>query len=215
MRNLPDKTAVIPNRIFIFKLPEAKKPGLRAFGVEPALQYRQNSLFFVTLLLQTRLIRNPKNMETRKLYRSQTDQVVAGVCGGLAEHFDIDPVIVRVVFILLAFFGGGGVLIYLILWIALPKKPYDFTFNASSGSGMPDEDKPKEEQSAGFNPEPEQKNTARYRGSLIGGIILLTLGTLFLIDEFIPHWDFGRLWPVILIVIGFALIAGAVNRSKQ
>jgi len=170
---------------------------------------------FVTLSLQTRLIRNPKKMEPRKLYRSQTDQVIAGVCGGLAEHFDIDPVIIRVVFILLAFFGGGGVLIYFILWIALPKKPYDFTFNARTGPETGDSNEPSRTESISPEPETEQKKSMASKGSLIGGIILLTLGTLFLIDEFIPHWDFGRLWPVILIVIGFALIAGAVNRSKQ
>jgi len=55
-----------------------------------------------------------------KLYRSQTDKMVAGVCGGLAEHFKIDPSLVRLAFVLLFFFGGHGLLLYLILWIIMP-----------------------------------------------------------------------------------------------
>jgi phage shock protein C len=64
-------------------------------------------------------------METsKKLYRVKDKEVFGGVCAGLAEYFNIDVVLVRVIFVLLALFGGGGVLIYIILWIAVPNKPY-------------------------------------------------------------------------------------------
>lgn len=49
--------------------------------------------------------------------------MIAGICGGLAEYFDIDPVIVRIVFIVLALAGGPGLLAYIILWIIVPKDP--------------------------------------------------------------------------------------------
>jgi phage shock protein C len=58
----------------------------------------------------------------RRLYRSQTEKMVGGVCGGLAEALDIDPTIVRVAFVLLALLGGHGVLLYLILWIVMPRQ---------------------------------------------------------------------------------------------
>jgi phage shock protein C len=60
----------------------------------------------------------------KRLYRSRTDRMVAGVCGGLAEYFGIDPVIVRIVaFILLLPGGLPGLIPYVILWIVVPEAP--------------------------------------------------------------------------------------------
>ena len=59
----------------------------------------------------------------KKLYRSNTNKKLCGVCGGLAEHFDIDPVIMRLIFIFLTLFVGGGLLIYLICALVIPKSP--------------------------------------------------------------------------------------------
>lgn len=58
----------------------------------------------------------------RRLYRSRTEKMLGGVCGGLGELLDIDPTIVRLVFVLLALWGGSGVLIYLVLWLIAPYK---------------------------------------------------------------------------------------------
>ena len=55
--------------------------------------------------------------------RSITDKKIAGVCGGLAEYFDVDPTVIRLVWVLLFFFGGTGGLAYIILWIVLPVAP--------------------------------------------------------------------------------------------
>ncbi len=56
----------------------------------------------------------------KKLYRSIENRKIAGVCGGLAEYFDLDPVIVRIVFVLSVFVGG--LLVYLVIWIMVPFK---------------------------------------------------------------------------------------------
>ena len=61
-------------------------------------------------------------MEYQKLYRSNTNKAIAGVAGGLGEFFIIDPVIIRIIFVILALMGGGGVLIYVLLWIFVPYK---------------------------------------------------------------------------------------------
>ncbi|HZP22224.1 MAG TPA: PspC domain-containing protein [Terriglobales bacterium] len=58
-----------------------------------------------------------------KLMRSRTDRKIAGVCAGFAEYFDIDVTIVRVVWLIVALFGGGGVLAYVIAWIVVPEEP--------------------------------------------------------------------------------------------
>jgi phage shock protein PspC (stress-responsive transcriptional regulator) len=60
---------------------------------------------------------------TEKLYRSRTNRQVAGVCGGLGEHFNVDVTLIRVLFILLGLSGGVGVLIYVVMWIMVPEKP--------------------------------------------------------------------------------------------
>ena len=59
----------------------------------------------------------------RKLYRSTSNRQVAGVCGGLAEYFNLDPTLIRVLFVILAVLGGSGVFLYLALWIIVPKQP--------------------------------------------------------------------------------------------
>ena len=59
----------------------------------------------------------------RKLYRSKTNRQLAGVCGGLAEHFNLDPTLIRVLFVLLAVLGGSGVILYVAMWIIVPKEP--------------------------------------------------------------------------------------------
>jgi phage shock protein C len=61
--------------------------------------------------------------EAKKLYRSTDDRWLAGVCGGLAEYFSIDVTLVRVIFVILALFGLGGVIIYLVLWVIVPPQP--------------------------------------------------------------------------------------------
>ncbi len=63
-------------------------------------------------------------MEARKLFRSNRDRVLAGVAAGIAEYFNIDPVIIRVIFIATTIFGGTGALVYLLLAIALPVDEY-------------------------------------------------------------------------------------------
>jgi phage shock protein C len=58
--------------------------------------------------------------EPRKLYRSETQRMLAGVCGGLAEYFNIDATVMRVLFLILAVFGGSGLVLYLVMWIVVP-----------------------------------------------------------------------------------------------
>jgi phage shock protein C len=60
---------------------------------------------------------------TRKLYRSKTNRQVAGVCGGLAQYFNMDVTLIRVLFVLLAVLGGSGIVLYLAMWIIVPKEP--------------------------------------------------------------------------------------------
>ncbi len=62
-------------------------------------------------------------MESKRLYRSRHDRQIAGVCGGLAEYFDVDSTIVRLVFVLVALMGGPGLVLYIILALVIPESP--------------------------------------------------------------------------------------------
>jgi phage shock protein C len=59
----------------------------------------------------------------KKLYRSTDDKKIAGVCGGLGEYFDIDPTIIRLVWVALALAAGGGIFAYILAWIIVPEQP--------------------------------------------------------------------------------------------
>lgn len=59
--------------------------------------------------------------EVKRLYRARGDRVLAGVCGGLGDYFNIDPTIVRLLFVLLALAGGPGIIVYLVLWLVTPE----------------------------------------------------------------------------------------------
>jgi phage shock protein C len=136
-------------------------------------------------------------VNSQRLYRSSSNKMLAGVCGGLGRYFSVDATIVRLVFLLLLFLGGSGFLLYLILWIIVP-----------------------EEQQAGAAPqEVIQANTqdlaqsAARNGPLIFAALLIFLGVWFLLQNLL-HIDLGQLWPVILIVIGLALLIPTLRKPK-
>ena len=170
-------------------------------------------------------------MEPKRLYRSLTDRKFAGVAGGLAEYFVMDPLLIRLAFVILTLAGGGGFLIYIILWIVTPENPVrvqsfanqpaqdsqqptpgpsDFT---TGSTGDTRESAGAETPFTASPPVPQTKE--RNKGSLIGGLVLITLGALFLADELIPQINFGDLWPVILIVIGVGLLINAIAKRNR
>jgi len=65
------------------------------------------------------------NVENRKLYRSRSDRMIAGVAGGLGEYLKMDATIVRLLFVLFALAGGPGLLVYLVMLLVVPEEPLD------------------------------------------------------------------------------------------
>ena len=144
----------------------------------------------------------------KRLYRSKTHKVIGGVAGGLGEYLDIDPVLIRIAFIVALFFGGVGLLAYIIAWIIIPEQSREGTMSTPidpQQSTVPPQPQPPQP------PKPEVKNG---RGSIIGGLILLVVGFLFLAENFLPDFHFGDWWPLILVAIGVGMLYKAV-RSNQ
>lgn len=156
---------------------------------------------------------------TKRLYRSRSDRMIWGVCGGLAEYFNIDPTIVRVIAVLSIFLNGLGILGYIILALVVPLEsseaatPKDTVrenvqeikqtateLGSEIHSTLAKEGKPKE----------ESKPIARaeHAGHNILGILLIVLGIIFLLGTFNLFWWFrwSYLWPLILVAIGLIII---------
>jgi phage shock protein C len=138
----------------------------------------------------------------KRLYRSKTDKLIGGVCGGLGEYLDIDPVIARILFVLLVLFGGSGILVYIILWIVVPEKRYQFG-------------EVKEEMPTGDVAEGEAKATRGSTTSMIAGLILIAFGLLFLIDRLFPMYNIWDFWPLLLVGAGVMLIKPELFNSSK
>jgi len=139
-----------------------------------------------------------------RLYRSNTDKVIGGVAGGLGDYLNVDPVVVRVLFVLLAIFGGSGVLVYIILWIAIPAEIVTFQkFTGDNPEANPEDENIEQEHS-------RRKNT-----SLIVGVIMIVLGLIFLIDRLVPFYNLASLWPLLIILAGVLLISPEIFKTSK
>lgn len=128
----------------------------------------------------------------RRLERIPEEAKLGGVCAGLAHYFNIDSTLIRVLFVAGIFFPHfPAVIIYIILWIALPERKFGTV----------------SEPNLYTNPifSMSSSNHNNSQGTIIGGIILILLGVLFLLDRWF-NIDFGDLWPLILIAVGAWLI---------
>ena len=152
-------------------------------------------------------------MEPKRLFRSKSNQVIAGVCGGLGEYFNTDPILFRLLFVVAFIFCGSGLLVYIILWIAVPENPAGF--NSASNLNHDTMNENTSNYQTDPNAKPTDKKQERGDGNLWGGVILIALGAIFLIDRFVPRIDFGDLWPVILIAVGAILITKAYQKPVK
>jgi phage shock protein PspC (stress-responsive transcriptional regulator) len=130
--------------------------------------------------------------KNRKLYRSQENRMIGGVCGGMAEYFTIDPNLMRLLFVVLTFLGGSGILIYIASLLIIPNNP-DQTIPETRESVI--KDKP------------------LFWGSLLVviGLFLLSrqLGLFYSFHFWMIPWQ--TVWAVLLIIIGAVML---FNKSK-
>ena len=146
----------------------------------------------------------------KKLYRSQSNRMVAGVCGGLGEYLNIDPIFVRIFFVLLALAGNGiGVMVYLLLWITVPSEglPRETNLQDTVRSGTEEIAERTREMGSEFRRMAREPNP---QASLFIGIALALLGFVYLIQNLDLPWldwfNFHNILPLLLIVGGVALL---------
>ncbi len=156
--------------------------------------------------------------QTKKLYRTVNNKVIAGVAGGLAEYFDVDVVIFRLLFVLLVLFGGGGLVAYIVMWIVVPAKPIPFSYSNSSSATQPGatgENANANTESHQAAPDTGIKKSGSSNASLVAGIILIAMGVLFLINRMMPWVNLNNFWPILLIIGGFFIIDPNILKSKN
>jgi phage shock protein PspC (stress-responsive transcriptional regulator) len=159
----------------------------------------------------------------KRLYRSRHNRVILGVCGGLAEYFDIDPTIVRVIAVLSVFVTGLGILAYFILALVLPvegagsAEPKDTVRENVEDMKVTAGELGRELRATLEGEEAESDDLAKTRRNrrYALGIILILLGVIFLLASLGIWWfRWGVLWPLVLVAIGVLIIIG-VSRSRR
>lgn len=142
----------------------------------------------------------------RRLERLREEAVLGGVAAGLADYFKVDKVLFRVLFIVGIFLPHfPSLLIYIILWIALPERKFGYATTYES------------DQSNVFsNPETVMSRNNEQNGSLVGGAILIVIGLVFFLREWFDiDIDWGKLWPLFLIGLGVWLLVKDRNKPKD
>ena len=150
---------------------------------------------------------------TNRLYRSRKDRMIGGVCGGLGVYFGIDPVIVRLVFVVLSIWGGLGFLGYLVLWIIIPPEERSGALSQDViGSNVAEIEKSAQnfaqdarDTFSGRTPVPAERTIFAAVALIVVGVLLL-IGNIFAIP-------FDRLWPALLVLLGVYLIYQAAKRG--
>ena len=155
----------------------------------------------------------------KRLHRSRTNKLLVGVCGGLAEYFGTDPTLVRVLWLLLSFFSAGLFLVlYLVLAIIMPlegstaTEPVDVV--RENIRTFPTEAEEAGRRIADTVGGQGSRPTHANDGLRMAAIIMVVLGVIFLVINLgpFPWFTWGRVWPVVLIVIGLVTLMGGARR---
>lgn len=159
-----------------------------------------------------------------RLYRSRTDRMLFGVAGGMAEWLDLDPSVVRLVWALLILAGGIGLLLYIVAAIVVPEEPYGMSAPAPSADAANPAGAPGTPGAGAAPASADQtrwearqarraaRRAGRGNGGVVVGIVLVLAGAWFLLQRFIPAFDSSYLFPGVLIILGIALVVGALGR---
>ena len=132
----------------------------------------------------------------KRLYRSRQEKVLAGICGGFGEYFEVDPTIMRLALILLVFASGGAVILaYLLGWIIIPREPLPEIVRPTTSQPPP-------------QATPAPAGPARERSAFIRALpgIMLALFGLIALGNHLWWWRWSHLMPIALIFLGVYMI---------
>ncbi|OUN01341.1 MAG: hypothetical protein BAA04_03945 [Firmicutes bacterium ZCTH02-B6] len=137
----------------------------------------------------------------KRLYRSRTDRILGGVCGGLGRYFDIDPTLVRLAWLVMSLWAGAGVLLYVLAWVLIPREPHEGWYDDEMGP----------RRSGNGN------GSGQGLGRLLGWLLVILGGIVFLrIIGGVLLWVFhpGVLAALLLIAAGLFLLGKRGHNSR-
>ena len=182
---------------------------------------------------------------TDRLYRSRDDRMLAGVAGGLADYWDADPSLIRVLWALLVIFTGGlALVVYIVMAFVVPEEgdvriagssmpaPAPPPATEPTGATQPMADGPRagyvQPNALSYATDPrsarsaaraarraERRANRSNTGPVLIGLFLVIVGAFFLAREWFPQIDFDWVWPALLIVIGVFVLLMAVRRDDS
>lgn len=164
----------------------------------------------------------------RKLYRSETDRMISGVCGGLGKYFDIDSTIIRLITVLLALVTGiiPVLVAYIVMAIVIPQSSHVVRSVGDTVRENVEEMKSVatelgreiSSELGGEEGEGATEDEIRHRRRNWVGIVLIVVGGVFLLGNLGTFWfrwswlSWGTLWPLVIIGIGALIIWGTTRR---
>jgi phage shock protein C len=154
----------------------------------------------------------------KKLYRSRKDYMISGVCGGIAEYFEIDSTLVRLLAVLVVLLGGAGLVAYIIAWIVIPKNPDQISDeDFEKRENIKEKVKKGAKDVIGEVKEHFESEEFSYKSNknrrILGGIIVIAIGLIFLLNGFFPWIGWNKLWPLILIAAGLIIMIQAFKKK--
>ncbi|MBN1399375.1 MAG: PspC domain-containing protein [Anaerolineae bacterium] len=146
----------------------------------------------------------------KRYYRSDTDKIIAGVCGGLAKTLRISPLLLRIAFVIAAMINGIGLVAYVLLWLFMAPEHTAFE-NTDEMVRQNVQEMRQRARELGRDAQHALGGTGRENESsnnriLIAGGVLIGLGLLVLLSNLGLLWWIGRLWPLLLIALGAVLL---------
>lgn len=145
---------------------------------------------------------------TKKLYRSRKDRMIAGVCGGIGEYFDMDPTLIRLLVVLLGV-TGTGLIVYFVAAIIIPNVPYDDYYPNERDREHEGEYDVYDEDGNRVEVNAERKKKVRLG---LGGIAIF-IGISILVENFVPGIPSELFWGIGIIIVGIAIVVSA-SKSK-
>lgn len=136
---------------------------------------------------------------SKHLYRSKTNKLIGGVCGGLSEYLTLDPTLIRLLWVLLTISGGIGIIAYIVCMLVIPEEPgygHDSVNQERKTISLS-----KEKTSTKDNPEGSSD-----RNKYLVGFTLVYLGLYLLLKRYFPWFHHHSLWPLLLIAGGIIIL---------
>lgn len=142
-----------------------------------------------------------RDTQSKSLYRSRTNRIIFGVCGGLGEYFDVDPIVFRIIFIALTLGGGFGIILYLALAFLMPKEPIQGQANSSGNLDI-------KERANALVSELKDLGSEQSNKKNFIAIAIIFFGALLLLDELLPEnvFNWNIFWALIIIFLGAMLL---------